>query len=469
MPPQVDTHLPLLLEPRLLDGINRALLGFECQFCFLLGDGSVYYSPMDTSASFQNLDWLSRKEPKSPEGLLVTYQDLSIPQGDLGQLVQIRSSKSQAPDLGAVAADLICKEASLRFELQSTLEELVAKYEELTVVYDSAETVVSITDLDGVSQKILDQAADILDVDHASLMLIEGSNMVIKASRGSRSDMVGRLFPIPGLNDEGLDEPHRHISGYVAREGKPVLIEDLTKDPVFGRNFNRDSDHARSLVSVPIKIKDRVLGILNVNHKRSGEPFNSGDLKLLMALASLAAISIENARTYQNAITDRLTSLYNYGYFREQLDKALQQAREGSSTLCLIMFDIDHFKNFNDVNGHELANVALVGVSSLCLTSSRQKGDRVPDLVARYGGEEFMIMLAGVSKESARQTAERIRHKVETAHFEGGQNQPMGKVTISMGVAIYPEDAQTPEELINAADQALYQAKRSGRNNVKLA
>jgi len=209
--------------------------------------------------------------------------------------------------------------------------------------------------------------------------------------------------------------------------------------------------------------------VLNVNHKRSGQPFNSGDLKLLMALGSLAAISIQNARTYQNAITDRLTNLYNYGYFREQLDRYLNDARQENGCVSLIMFDIDHFKNFNDRNGHDVANVALVGVASLCIKNSRQQGDRVPDLVARYGGEEFMILLKNVPKSDAYHSAERIRQLVESTRFEGGENQPMGKVTISLGVAQFPEDAENAEELINQADQALYRAKRGGRNNVQLA
>ena len=468
MPPQLETHLPLLLDTKTLDALNRSLVGQDCQFLFLLADGSIHCKSLDPEVQ---IDWVSGAvlaDSAVLPGYSVFHQEVSIAQGPLGFLVEVRSRASVVPQLFTVAADIIGREASLRFELQSTLEELISKYEELTVVYDSAEAIVSITDLESVSQKILEQAAEILDVDHASLMLIEGQKMVVKSSRGSRSDLIGRSFLIPTGDEDAIDEPHTQISGYVAREGKPLLIEDLSKDAVFGRNF-RGGDQARSLMSVPIKIKDRVLGVLNVNHKRSEEPFNSGDLKLLMALASLAAISIENARTYQNAITDRLTSLYNYGYFREQLDKAVELARQTESTLSLIMFDIDHFKNFNDVNGHELANVALVGVSSLCLTNSRQKGDRMPDLVARYGGEEFMVMLAGVTKEMASQTAERIRQRVENACFEGGQNQPMGKVTISLGVALYPDDASTPDELINAADQALYQAKRSGRNNVKLA
>ena len=360
----------------------------------------------------------------------------------------------------AMVKERLEAEASLRYELQNTLEELISKYEELTVLYESAETVATVMNLEEVSGRILDQAAEILDVDQASLMLVreDDDELEAVAARGLREDVIGKVrIPL----GEG-------ISGGVAESGKPVLIEDLRSHPTYSRD-PRANENWTSLISVPLKVRDRVLGVLNVNNKKNGSPFTSGDLKMLMALAQLAAISIQNARTYQNAITDRLTSLYNYGYFREQLDRTLEQCRQANETLCLLMFDIDHFKNFNDVNGHELGNVALVGVASLCMVNSRQAADRVPDLVARYGGEEFMILLRGVTVQRATEVAERVRKAVESEHFPGGENQPEGKVTISIGVASFPEHADTGDELINKADVALYEAKRGGRNRVRVA
>ncbi len=459
MPPQVETHLELLLEPGLLDGLNQIFAALGVGWVIRQMDGQLYSRWPE---HIQGQQWLAQI-PLLPgnhswaEGEAV-QKLVEIAAGPLAWVCELRSPGSTAPSLIEHAADLLKRESGLRYELQSTLEELISKYEELTVVYDSAETIVSITDLDGMAQRILDEAADLLDVDHASLMLVEKDRLVVKAARGARKDLVNSSLPLDA----------DQISGHVAREGKPVLVEDLATDNTFGRG-SREEDAARSLCSVPLQVRGSVLGVLNVNHKRSGDPFNSGDLKLLMALGSLAAISIQNARTYQNAITDRLTNLYNYGYFREQLERFLDTARQEESTVSMIMFDIDHFKNFNDVNGHDLANVALVGVSSLCVANSRQQGDRMPDLVARYGGEEFMILLQGISKTDAYLTAERIRKQVESTHYEGGQNQPMGKLTISMGVANFPEDAQNSEALIKQADQALYKAKRAGRNNVQLA
>lgn len=384
---------------------------------------------------------------------------IRVSNGLAGHLVEQRPPGSQAPDLFEALRGLLADGAQTRLDLESTVAELVEKYELLSVLYDSAATIVSISSLEEVSQRILDEAARTLGVDHASLMLVEeaGKTLRVAAARGPHSHSVGKGRLALG---EG-------IAGHVAQQGKPLLIEELSTHPL-ARKATPEEDRSGSLISVPLKVQDRILGVLNVN-KVQGDPFRTGDLKLLCALADLASLSIENARTYQNAITDRLTRLYNYGYFKEQLEASLDAARQTGSPLSVLMFDIDHFKNFNDKNGHELGNVVLVGVAGICLANCRQGTDRVPDLVARYGGEEFILMLSGVCRDDAFLMAERIRRLVQDESFEGGQNQPGGRVTVSMGIASYPDDAATSDALINRADEALYRAKRSGRNNVQLA
>ena len=436
------TGFDLLAESDTLDAFNLGMVSLGLRFCL----GDTEQRPLSTDESTTvNRRWLPLEVAGNVIGYLgVTGESTELTHEPLIEMVARRMES----------------EASLRYELQNTLEELISKYEELTVLYESAETVATVMNLEEVSGRILDQAAEILDVDQASLMLVieDSDELEVVAARGLREDVIGKVrIPL----GEG-------ISGTVAESGKPVLIEDLKGHPDFSRDPRGDESWT-SQISVPLKIRDRILGVLNVNNKKSGTPFTSGDLKMLMALAQLAAISIQNARTYQNAITDRLTSLYNYGYFREQLDRTIQQCRVEGDNLCLVMFDIDHFKNFNDVNGHELGNVALVGVASLCMVNSRQTGDRVPDLVARYGGEEFMILLRGVTTDRALEVAERLRRAVESEHFPGGENQPQGKVTISIGVATFPEHADSGDELINKADLALYEAKRGGRNRVCVA
>lgn len=450
-------------EPRLSDLVDAGALEglLACGQAVVVDGASQAFAggtltDADLVQARQVLDqWRSHREAQSagfPAGAPIRLR-----QHLLGAVLSRRAADA---DLVAGLAAVIERWAHARFELQSVVAELVWRYEELSVLYDSSETIVSIMDLEDVSRRILAKAADMLDVDTASLMLVDGDSRELRIQ-----DAIGLEKEVVENMRLGLGE---EISGWVAKEGKPLLIEDIESHPLF-KKVNQERYINRSLLSVPLKIKDRVIGVLNVNNKRSGAVFNSGDLKLLSALASLAAISIENAHTYKNAITDRLTRLYNYGYFREELGRKILAARHEQASVSLLMFDIDHFKNFNDKNGHELANVALVRISSLCLDNSRQKGDRVPDLVARYGGEEFMILLYGVDTEGARVTAERVRQAIEGTSFKGGENQPGGRVTISLGVATYPHHATDGDELVNAADKALYKAKKAGRNQVQLA
>jgi diguanylate cyclase (GGDEF)-like protein len=166
-------------------------------------------------------------------------------------------------------------------------------------------------------------------------------------------------------------------------------------------------------------------------------------------------------RTHRRAITDRLTGLYNFGFFRERLELELDRARHTGDAVSLVLFDIDHFKRFNDTNGHQEGNVVLAGVAEILKTTGRRG-----DIMARYGGEEFVALLYGAGREEAASFAEAVRETVLGREFPGGRTQPGGRVTLSAGVATFPADAEADEALIKAADENLYRAKEGGRNRV---
>ena len=164
-------------------------------------------------------------------------------------------------------------------------------------------------------------------------------------------------------------------------------------------------------------------------------------------------------QTHRAAITDSLTSLYNFGFFRERLEMEVERARATHDPLSLVVFDIDHFKQYNDRMGHAAGNEALVKVAAAIRGASRRG-----DVVARYGGEEFVVLLYGATREEAGAFAEQIRARVEETPF-GDESNPT-KVTISGGVATMPEDADGAAMLFEAADLNLYAAKESGRNRI---
>ncbi len=166
-------------------------------------------------------------------------------------------------------------------------------------------------------------------------------------------------------------------------------------------------------------------------------------------------------RTRQLAITDRLTGLYNFGYFLERLKEERMRAERYHRLLSLIIFDLDHFKIYNDANGHPAGNEVLKKVSTILKEEAREV-----DIVARYGGEEMVMILPETGRKRATELADRIRERIAKTDFEGMKSQPLGKVTISAGVAAFPVDAPNEEELIRVADGCLYQAKSGGRDRV---
>ncbi len=166
-------------------------------------------------------------------------------------------------------------------------------------------------------------------------------------------------------------------------------------------------------------------------------------------------------RTRQMAITDRLTGLYNFGYFLDRLKEERIRADRYHRLLSLIIFDIDHFKKYNDTNGHPAGNEVLKRIAAILKEEAREV-----DIVARYGGEEMVIILPEASRRSAHELADRIRFKIEQGIFPRMETQPLKHITVSAGVATFPVDAATEDDLIKKADKSLYQAKSRGRNQV---
>jgi two-component system cell cycle response regulator len=168
---------------------------------------------------------------------------------------------------------------------------------------------------------------------------------------------------------------------------------------------------------------------------------------------------------------DGLTRLYNHRYFQERLRQELAQAQRQNSEVSLLLMDVDHFKHFNDRNGHPAGDALLKALADLLSQqkSTEGSGKRMTDILARYGGEEFVMILPFTLHDGAKVKAERICQAVASFPFEFAEHQPLKKLSLSVGVASFPEHGATAEELIAAADRALYAAKRAGRNQFKSA
>jgi diguanylate cyclase (GGDEF)-like protein len=186
-----------------------------------------------------------------------------------------------------------------------------------------------------------------------------------------------------------------------------------------------------------------------------------------VAIAENLALSLANLKlweTLQNqAIRDPLTGLYNRRYLEETMDREIHRSRRLKAPLGVVMMDLDHFKDFNDSFGHG-AGDALLSALAHVITA----GIRTEDIACRYGGEEFLLVIPGASLATALERAEKVRQAVKALQVKY-QGRFLKSTTISLGVAIFPDHGQTAEEVITAADAALYRAKQAGRDRVENA
>jgi diguanylate cyclase (GGDEF)-like protein len=192
----------------------------------------------------------------------------------------------------------------------------------------------------------------------------------------------------------------------------------------------------------------------------------AGREALVNEMVELAAMAIAGlnlrAKLENQSIRDGLTNLFNRHFLEIALERELQRSARSGEPLALLMLDVDHFKAFNDLFGHEAGDLVLRELAG-CL----QAAVRAEDIVCRYGGEEFVILLPEIPRERAMEAAERLRQRVSTMRPEL-RGEPLRPISISVGLATYPDLASDAVDLLRMADRALYQAKRAGRNQVHI-
>ncbi len=294
---------------------------------------------------------------------------------------------------------------------------------------------------------------------------IEGEQMDL-------NDLIEAYKEFSAKRDTPLDNTIKDIKVPLREDGGIIALTAME-----GKSFEVNTHEARikindltlqflhvdHFVSVPLKAKDKVIGVILADNFITKKPIAKEDVRMLNMFANHAGLAIENSRFYEQALrlsqTDYLTQLWNHGYFQHIIADEFKKATESKHQLSIIMLDIDNFKNYNDKLGHQYGDAVLKEIGNIIKDSLRKS-----DSPCRYGGEEFVIILPQTSKDEAYKFAERLRTKIEFYNFSKEEVQPCGKITVSSGVATYPIDASGKDELIYTADMALLQAKQRGRN-----
>ncbi len=309
--------------------------------------------------------------------------------------------------------------------------------------------------------EIVTMGADLLQAGSGSLMLLDeiGETLDIVAAKGMNKTLAKTMAVRVGNS----------IAGRVARSGQPLLVSDIEKDSRIAIP-NRPRFRTKSFLSVPLKISDRIVGVLNLSDKLDEGIFVQADLDVLSSFVGHAGTLIDRATTLERAetmerlsVTDPLTGLYNRRFLERRLDEELNRSSRQDLQFTVMLLDLDNFKRYNDLCGHLAGDQCLKRVAGLLRTSAREM-----DIVTRYGGEEFCLVLPGTGKAEAVLVGERIRRAIEQEPFSGEGDLPGGRLTTSIGLACFPEDGQSEQDLLHAADLALYQAKHEGRNRLVL-
>jgi diguanylate cyclase (GGDEF)-like protein len=354
---------------------------------------------------------------------------------------------------GATTLFLVSLAVAFVFRLTFRLDSL---NRELRTLYEAARELTQGLDLDTVKSKIFNIIERLGPYDHRALFIWDD-----QAQHLVCTDCVPERSPFQGAS-VNLGEG---VIGRIAENRSAEIVHEPF-DEDFERPPSADAPLPTSLVVSPLIAEGTLVGVLVLGSSQPGLHLEN-QVRLVTFLSDQAAAALSRALRYQEtrqmAITDSKTGVYNYRFFYERLVDEIQRHEAKKKRFSLIFLDVDLLKDINDRFGHQVGDEVVRQVAELIKSQVRDT-----DEVARYGGEEFVVLLPGAGGEESLVVAERIRSAVETHDFSAHLGYGPAKVTLTAGVATYPDHATQPDELVFRADEAMYQGKHRGRNQVSL-
>jgi len=334
-------------------------------------------------------------------------------------------------------------------------DQLKERIFELYLLYKLSQKLDLALYLDDFFNQSIDFLKKSLTIEDFCLLLKEGDDKGLK------------MWKADSVNSEILKDVSfkigEGISGLVAETGEPILIQDVSKDDRFLHYKGKRTDIG-SFISLPLRLSDgSIIGVFNV-HKQETNAIQEKDATLFMTVANNIALALGRMQANETlkgpSNYDELTSLYTRSYFRESCQREYSRAQRYSEKFAVLMLDIDHFKQFNETHGHLQGDKVLEVLATIL-----RKNVRLGDILARYGGEEFIILLPNTDTDGAMIVAEKIRCEIAQQDLPVGKG-PKSKITITAGIAVYPDNGPTVDDVIAMADRFLNLGKYLGRNRV---
>jgi diguanylate cyclase (GGDEF)-like protein len=329
---------------------------------------------------------------------------------------------------------------------------------ELTIFHDVAKALTSSLNLDSILQTIMEKMAEYFRPDTWSLLMVdeEKDELYFAIAVGAASEVLSKARLKVG---EG-------IAGWVARHGQALIVPDVQNDSRFSSRLDEMTQlQTRSVICIPLRSKHRVLGVIQLVNAHVG--LSEQELFFLQALCDYAAISIENAKAVEKiqelTITDDCTGLFNARHLHKTLETEVYRSARFGYSFSVIFIDLDHFKQVNDTHGHLVGSRLLSEVGYLIKAQLR-----LIDFAFRYGGDEFVVLLPQTTKDQAVVVAKRLQDSLRSGTFCSEQGLNLN-LRASMGLATFPNDAQTPQDIIRQADEMMYMVKNSTRDNIGIA